>query len=599
MSEKFLHVGKGVDLPLSVVTSKAAILAMTGQGKTYLARVMAEEMLKHGARLVVADYTGAWWGLQSSASGKREGFPVVIFGGDHADVPITEDAGALIADVVVNERISAILDTSGLEDDAPKIRFMNAFARRLYHVNKRPVHIFLDEADEWVPQQPDKHQIQLLSIVKRIWQRGRLKGIGGTLISQRSAVVNKSLLSQSEMLIALRTVAPQDRAALGLWFESWGTKEQIAEFEKTISNLPDHHAWFWSPKHRLFVVSKARTAETFDSGKTPDMNEEIAEPERRTKIDVEKLGARIAKLAEDAKSDDPIVLKKQLAQYKQSFEDAKGRYVLLEQRLAKREKAKPVEVAKPVKVPYLSPKTLVGVRRSVKLLEKVGREMRESLTTIATAIARDVDDATKRLSNDLTKAADLFERARMMPTRAEMSRLPVPPVTPQPPKIINGGGNGNGSGILRGGMKTIATALAQYGSLKVSRARVLAGIASPDTMRTYVGKLKTLGFVVGSDPIELTPGGIEALGAWESLPTGDDLVSHWKRELGEGGLGNIFSVLISNRGTKFSPTALMSEAGINSPDTLRTYVGRLKTLGLVETERDGEIRIARDFEGQL
>lgn len=48
MSE--LHIGKGISLPTNIVTAKASILAMTGQGKTYLAKVIAEEMMKHNAR---------------------------------------------------------------------------------------------------------------------------------------------------------------------------------------------------------------------------------------------------------------------------------------------------------------------------------------------------------------------------------------------------------------------------------------------------------------------------------------------------------------------------------------------------------------------
>jgi len=35
--------------------------------------------------------------------------PVVIFGGDHADLPLAETAGELLADLVVDERVPAVL----------------------------------------------------------------------------------------------------------------------------------------------------------------------------------------------------------------------------------------------------------------------------------------------------------------------------------------------------------------------------------------------------------------------------------------------------------------------------------------------------------
>jgi hypothetical protein len=586
-----LHIGKGVDLPLSIVTSKAAILAMTGMGKTYLARVMAEEMLKQHVQVVVADYTGVWWGLQSSASGKREGFPVVVFGGDHADVPINEDAGKLIADVVVNERISAILDTSGFEDDAPKVRFMNAFARRLYFANKRPMHWFIDEADEWVPQNPKNDQLHLFSIIKRIWQRGRVKGIGGTLISQRSALVNKSLLSQSDMLIALRTVGPQDRDALAAWFNSWGTEEQIEKFDSTISNLPDHVAWFWSPKHKLFVQAKARTAETFDSGATPDIEREIEEPERRTKVDVDKLGKQIAKLAEEAKSDDPVVLKKQLAHFKEQFETAKNRYVLLEQRLAKREKKKPVEVAKPVKVPFISPKTLKAVRTSVRSLQKARADLANLVV--------DVQGSADNLQTHLKRADDLFALAAQYTKKAErvnvgtitseqaLGPIPIGRYEQQP-------SNETSSASKLTGSRAILVALAQHGPTKVGKLKILSGISSLHTYRKYLGAHRSSGLVRGGDVVELTDVGRSAVGQYDPLPTGASLLNYWKNELG-GGHARILSALI-DAGRVLSYDELGKRAGIASEHTLRKYLGTLRTSELVDYA-EGGVRLSKDFEG--
>lgn len=48
--------------------------------------------------MTVLDPIGVWWGLRSAADGS-EGLPLVIFGGDHADLPLTEPTGARLADV--------------------------------------------------------------------------------------------------------------------------------------------------------------------------------------------------------------------------------------------------------------------------------------------------------------------------------------------------------------------------------------------------------------------------------------------------------------------------------------------------------------------
>lgn len=594
---KTLHVGKGIDLPWSVVTSKAAILAMTGQGKTYLAKAIAEEMLNRGIQIVVGDYTGVWWGLTSSASGKREGKNVVVFGGEFADVPINEHSGGLIADLVVNERISAVLDVSGFEDDAPKIRFMTAFAKRLYFKNRRPIHFFLDEADEFVPQNPQRDQIGMLSVIKRIWQRGRIKGIGGTLISQRSAVVNKSLLSQSEILIALRTVAPQDRKALASWFESWGTEEQIDEFQRTISNLPDHTAWFWSPKHQLFVQGKARQLETFDSGATPDVAHglEIDEPKARTQHDIARFGKEIERLAVEAASDDPARLKKQLAAERER--SAKAELDLAELRIRhealKKSREKKTAPGKPIKVPAISPKTLKEIRAARKALGNISTSIASALRDASVALAGDAEAVIARLDKELSRAEQMTSRPVAVEP-AEPARVVRMTVPARPAGVPATNGNGAG-GSVTGGQRRILTALAQFGPSKPGRIRILAGIDSPDTLRTYLGKLKQRGEVWGQETITITPEGERALGTWDRLPEGAALLDYWRARLGSGGKGDIFRALLDRRSI-MTADEIMTAANIKSADTLRTYIGQLKQIGLVESN-GSSYKVSSEFAG--
>lgn len=102
MSKQVLKISDDVWLPIDAVTQTFGIFAKRGVGKTFLAGVLAEEMLKHRQQVVILDPTGASWGLKSSANGKAAGFPLVIFGGDHGDVPLEARAGELVADFVVN-----------------------------------------------------------------------------------------------------------------------------------------------------------------------------------------------------------------------------------------------------------------------------------------------------------------------------------------------------------------------------------------------------------------------------------------------------------------------------------------------------------------
>lgn len=130
-----LQISDNLSLPLEFITSTQAILAKRRVGKSYTASVQAEEMLKAKQQIVCVDPTGAWWGLKASADGKGAGFPIAIFGGEHGDVPLEENAGEVIASAIVAERFSAILDLS-LFRKGQLNRFMGAFIETLYRLNR-------------------------------------------------------------------------------------------------------------------------------------------------------------------------------------------------------------------------------------------------------------------------------------------------------------------------------------------------------------------------------------------------------------------------------------------------------------------------------
>jgi DNA helicase HerA-like ATPase len=241
-----LSISKKLSLPAEAVTETFALLAKRGAGKTYTAAVLVEELLKAGLHVAVVDPVGVWWGLRSSADGQHDGLPIVIMGGDHGDLPLEVGAGEMIADVVVEEGLSVVLDLSHFRK-GEQTRFMTDFAERLYHKNRQPLHLVLDEADAFAPQRPMKGQERLLGAIEDLVRRGRARGIGVMLVTQRAAVLNKDVLTQAEVLVALRTIAPQDREAIDAWIRVHGTPEQREELMASLPSLPIGTAWFWSP----------------------------------------------------------------------------------------------------------------------------------------------------------------------------------------------------------------------------------------------------------------------------------------------------------------------------------------------------------------
>jgi hypothetical protein len=126
------------------------------------------------APVVIADPIGVWWGLRSSADGKGPGLPVLVLGGDYADAPLEASAGEIVARMLVEERLSAVLDLSKFRKNE-QTQFMTAFAERLYHDNREALHLMLDEADAFAPQKPYKGQERLLGAIEDLVRRGRVR----------------------------------------------------------------------------------------------------------------------------------------------------------------------------------------------------------------------------------------------------------------------------------------------------------------------------------------------------------------------------------------------------------------------------------------
>lgn len=306
MTTKTITLADGLDLPLEACTETFAILAKRGAGKTHTSVVMSEGMLAAGLQVIICDPVGVWWGLRSSKDGAGEGFEIPIFGGDHGDIGLAEDAGALVADTLIEERASAVLDFS-LFRKAQQTHFMTAFAERLYRKNRQPLHLILDEADAFAPQRPMKGQERMLGAVEDLVRRGRARGLGITLITQRSAVLNKDVLTQTECLITLRTTSPQDRAAIDEWVKAHGTDAERRELMESIASLPTGEAWFWSPSWlRIFRRVKVRDRRTFDSSATPQIGMAEVGPRKASEVDIGALRAHMeaseVKSREEAKS---------------------------------------------------------------------------------------------------------------------------------------------------------------------------------------------------------------------------------------------------------------------------------------------------------
>lgn len=250
----------GFALPLNFVSDAAAVVGVRGKGKTSTAVVMVEGALDQGVQVIVIDPTDVWWGLKSSRSGKSAGYPVVILGGPHGDLPLTDTSGIAIADFAVENRVPMILSLRHLRKGAAQ-RFVAEFLEQLYHrkgepEHRRPMLVVLDEASRFVPQKVMNEKGSFLTrsvgAVEDIVRQGRASGFGIIMIDQRPASVNKDVLTQIELLIAHAVTSPQDRAALDEWVKGKDSSGHREEFLRDLASLERGEAWFWRPASDLF-----------------------------------------------------------------------------------------------------------------------------------------------------------------------------------------------------------------------------------------------------------------------------------------------------------------------------------------------------------
>jgi hypothetical protein len=570
-----LQLAPGLTLPLEAVTETFAILAKRGSGKTYTAAVLVEELHAAGLPVAVIDPVGVWWGLRSSASGTDTGLPFVVFGGDHADVPLEPTAGQLLADLIVDERLAVVIDLSGLSKSAGR-RFMTDFAERLYHRNREPLHLVIDEADAYAPQRTSTDGARLLGAIEDLVRRGRARGIGVTLITQRPAVLNKDVLTQAEVLIALRMTGPRDVAAIDEWVRLHADEDQAAKVKASLPALPVGTAWVWSPGW-LGILQQAaiRQRRTYDSSATPKPGQRRPAPERMAQVDLTALGERIAATVERAKADDPKALRARVAE-------------LERQLAAERAKPQPEPTVERVEVPVLDDHDralIAGLSQALISSEQVITHVRDLI-------------ATKLPDPEVAHDRQDIPRARPAGDRPEAMERPRPAQRPdraggrQPhrPAVQRSAAAADleaADARLGKGERTILTAIAQYEKTGVTREQltVLTGYKR-SSRDTYLQRLRAASLidVLGGRLFPLAAA-YDVLGPdFEPLPTGQALRDHWLSTL-PGGEAVLLEHLIDAYPSGVARDDLSERTGYKR-SSRDTYLQRLRARQLITTDGD-------------
>ena len=260
-----LDISRDLDLDLEgIIGQCVAILGIRGSGKSNTAGVIFEELLRHRYPMSIVDIEGEYFGL-------KEKYEVLVVGtGDGVEIEIDADCAGEIAQVSMEENVPVVLDLSGFLSDE-RTQLLKAYLSSLWNLAgtlRRPYIIGIEEAHEFIPQGV---KTELKEMIARIALRGRKRGLGGIIVSQRSAKVDKDVLSQAGILFLHRVVHEVDMRVYGELLP-WRKNEV-----KEIVNSLDTGDCIYVNGDRILPIY-VRERETFHAGFTPSL-ESVKSPE--------------------------------------------------------------------------------------------------------------------------------------------------------------------------------------------------------------------------------------------------------------------------------------------------------------------------------
>jgi len=189
-----------------LVTGRTCVIGQSGSGKSYTIAVLCEKLLQNNIAFCIVDTEGEYFSL-------KERFEVLWVGGPQADVDIEKVDFEDLIEKSIKNNVPLILDVSDVLDQR---KIVADFATKLYEVGsdeRQPYLLIVEEADKFVGQNKDS-----LKEIEEISKRGRKRGVGLLVATQRPSLVNKNILSQCGNQVIGKLTTENDLKAVDLFF---------------------------------------------------------------------------------------------------------------------------------------------------------------------------------------------------------------------------------------------------------------------------------------------------------------------------------------------------------------------------------------------
>lgn len=432
-----------------------------------------------------------------------------------------------------------------------------------------------------------------------IVRRGRKKGIGCTLISQRASAINKNVLSQADMLVALGCSHPLDLDAIEKWVRKNADPKRAQEMMQSLPSLPRGEAWVWNPSQGLFKRIAIRQRLTFDSGATPKAGEKRRDPKVLAPIDLARLGKSMADAAERQRQSDPKALRSKIAEL-----------VKERDQLSRAVNAAPAKT-KVVEKPIVTDKQIARIEkllaRAEAVLEKHDAAVSRHHESYAAALEGYTKASKAVVSATQVAIDELRDKLRPVPGASAAQKIVYPPgggIAARGHKRVDGA-NGwkavneaKADPSLQPAHLRILSAIAWWESLGVS-APDLGGVAfvagtttKSSAFNNNRSRLRAAGYInyPSSGSVELTDKGRELTPPPILPPTNEALHSAIFQKVTPAN-GRLLRALIESYPNELSLEEFASRAGTStSSSAFNNNRSWLKARGLAEYPRSGFVR---------